>query len=60
MTGTAKVVAITVLAVFALIMFNISVWRRMRAAVAAAKDEEAGRVTPDLPPDVQRPADPPR
>jgi hypothetical protein len=60
MSGGQKVVAITVLAVFALVMFNLSIWRRMRAALKAAARDGAGRETPDPALDDQRPANPPR
>ena len=58
MSGTTKVILITVLAVFALAMFNLSIWRRMRAAVKAAADE--AETTPDTDHDDLRPGDRPR
>lgn len=58
MSGTTKVILITVLAVFALVMFNLSIWRRMRAALKAAGDGAGQAPDPAL--DDQRPANPPR
>ncbi|VVT12981.1 hypothetical protein SPHINGO361_130063 [Sphingomonas sp. EC-HK361] len=48
MSGTAKVIAITVLAVFALAMFNLSIWRRMQRALAAARGGAGREDRPDV------------
>lgn len=43
MTGWAKVVAITVLLVIALVGLNLSMWRRMRLAIREGRRREGER-----------------
>jgi hypothetical protein len=48
-SGGMKATLIIALAVFALACLNIAMWRRMKAAVAAGRAEEARRTGDPLP-----------